>query len=331
MSSVLSEEHFHNEEAAFAFVESWLWPTGPVCPFCGCAKEHVGRLHGVMTKPSKKNPEGKPVIGLHKCYGCRKQFTVRVGSIFEESHLPLHMWLQAIYLLSSSKKGISTRQIQRTLGVGMKTAWHLTHRIRECMAPGNNLGPLGGEGKIVEADATFIGGKERNKHVGKRNPRAVGGIGKAAVHSLVERDGNVRSHHVSTVHSYVLRPIITRHVHRNSTLMTDTAGAYGMIGKQFARHESVNHAADEYVRRMPDDLVVHSNTVENYFSVLKRGLTGIYQAVSPAHLHRYLYEFDFRYSNREKLGVNDVARANRALVGAKGKRLTYRKASGAGA
>ena len=308
--SVLSSAHFQNEEAAFAYVEARLWPEGPNCPFCGATEEHIGALKGKTTR-----------MGLRKCYACSKPFTVRNGTIFEGSHLPLHLWLQVIHLMCASKKGVSTRQIQRMLECSMKTAWFLTHRIREAMKDGG-IGPLGGEGKVLEADTTYIGGKEKNKHVGKRNRGNIGGMGKQIVHSIVERDGRVRSHHIPRVNGETLRPILEAHADKKSALMTDTAGGYMQIGREFARHEMVDHGKDEYVRGD-----AYSNTVEGYFSILKRGLTGVYHSVSEAHLHRYLAEFDFRHSNREKLGTDDVSRADIALLGVKGKRLTYRTVS----
>jgi len=301
---VLTAPQFHNEEAAFEHVEKLLWPNGPVCPHCGATDEHVGRLTGKTSR-----------IGLRKCYACRETFTVRIGTIFEDSHLPLHLWLQVIHLMCSSKKGIATRQIQRMLNCSMKTAWHLTHRIREAMKDGG-LGPLGGEGKTVEADETLIGGKQKNKHKHLRSPRG-GHWGKETVFSLVERDGRVRSMHVASVTEDNLRPIMQAHIDAQSKLYTDDAGQYRHMRAYFS-HDFVNHGAEEYVRGH-----VHTNTVENYFSILKRGITGCYFHVSEAHLHRYLAEFDFRYSNREARGIDDVSRADLAVKGMVGKRLTY--------
>jgi len=273
--SVLSDARFHNEEAAFDYVEAHLWPNGPVCPHCGnvdAAK--IGRLKGKTTR-----------IGLRKCYECRKPFTVRIGTIFEDSHLPLRLWLQAIHLLCASKKGISTRQLQRMLGCGMKTAWHLGHRIRHAMAPAADAGPLGGSGVTVEADETEITLSRKTKrkegHRRRDNP---------AVFAPVERGGNSR-------------------------LVTDKAQHYKF---QVMSHESVDHSKGEYVR---DD--VHTNTLEGFFSILKRGLIGTYQHVDTKHFDRYLAEFDFRQNTRARLGINDVQREQIALKGFVGKRLTY--------
>ena len=304
--SVFDEPQFQTEAAAFAYVEAHLWPHGPVCPHCGATDDHVKRLNGKTTR-----------IGLHKCYACKGQFTVRQGSVFESSHLPLHLWLQVIHLMCASKKGISSRQIQRMLRCSMKTAWFLGHRIREAMRDGSPT-LFGGEGKFVEADETVIGGKERNKHLSKRNPANIGAVGKQIAFTLVERGGRARSFHVANVTGATLHPIIVKHVRLESTLMTDDAGQYRHIGRKFARHESVNHGIEEYVRGD-----AHSNTVEGYFSILKRGVIGVFHHVSEAHLHRYLSEFDYRYNTRVALGVNDEQRASLAVIAAKGKRLTY--------
>ncbi|MDE2166181.1 MAG: IS1595 family transposase [Alphaproteobacteria bacterium] len=299
-SPVLSAAHFHNEEAAFAYVEAQLWPSGPVCPHCGTMGDKIGRLTGKSSRP-----------GLRKCYACRKPFTVRIGTIFEDSHLPLRLWLQAIHLLTASKKGFSTRQLQRTFQCSMKTAWFLTHRIREIMKRGDGLPPLGGDGKFVEADETFTGRK-----VGTKFARGHGH--KNAVVALVERDGQARSFHVPNVRAETLRAVLASQVSRQSHLRTDEWRGYETVGKEFATHRTVNHLQNEYVKGN-----AYTNTVEGFFSILKRGVYGVYQNISEAHLHRYLAEYDFRYSNREKLGVNDVERATIALRGAKGRRLTY--------
>ncbi len=322
MASALKQQYFHDEEAAFAALEAIMWPGGkpPHCPHCGVA-DKCNRLGVQRSKPSKKNPEGKPVHGLWKCYACRQQFTVRKGTIFEESRLELHLWFQAAHLMASSKKGVSANQLHRTLGVTLKTAWFLAHRLREAMAPIATT-PMGGAGAIVEADATYWGPKEKNKHVGKRNPKNIGGAGKQIVHTLIVRGGHARSHHIRNVSGETLHPLLLKNVDRKSALMTDTHGGYHHAGMHFARHEVVNHEASEYVR---DD--AHTNTAEGFFSVFKRGMTGVYQHCSPRHLHRYLSEFDFRYNNRVALGVNDQERTVAALKGIAGKRLMYRDSS----
>jgi transposase-like protein len=307
MKSELSAPHLHNEEAAFAYVEARLWPNGAVCPKCGTIGR-AGRLKGASVRP-----------GLWKCYACRKQFTVRVGTIFESSHVPMHVWLQAFYLMASSKKGVSTRQLQRTFGGSMKTAWFLGHRIREAMKDGRDPfpPPMGGFGRTVEADETYIGRKPGMKvHPGYP-------LHKHPVFSLVERGGKVRSFHVPNVTANNLRPIIGRHVHRDSRFQTDESAIYAGIGWNFSYHGTVQHGIKEYVRGTD-----HTNTIEGYFSILKRGVYGVYQHVSEAHLQRYLAEFDFRYSNRTKLGVDDKARMGLAVTGAQGKRLTYETTRG---
>ena len=298
-NSVLSAPHFQNEDAAFDYVEAHLWPKGPVCPHCG-EREKIGRLNGKTTRP-----------GLRKCYACRKPFTVRMGSIFEDSHLPLHLWLQVIHLMCASKKGISTRQIQRMLQCSMKTAWHLTHRIRLAMADGGENGPLGGAGKHVEADETYCGNKAHRKIARGTGHQRV-------IVSLVERGGEVRSFYVETADIPTVKKIVGMHVDKASTLNTDEAGMYTKLGREFAKHQVVNHSKDEYVRGL-----AYTNTLEGYFSIFKRGMVGVCQHCSESHLHRYLAEFDFRYSARQSLGVNDQQRTSRAVMGAKGKRLTY--------
>jgi transposase-like protein len=296
-NSVLNDPRFHSEDAAFAYVEAQLWPNGPTCPHCGNADaSKVGRLSGKTTR-----------AGLRKCYACRKPFTVRMGSIFEDSHLPLHLWLQAIHLMCASKKGISTRQLQRMLGCGMKTAWHLGHRIRHAMGPTPDAGPLGGSGKTVEADETELAKSRKTKRPPghKRGDNIV-------VMSLVERDGAIRS--MTLDHSAM--NVIYKHVHADSRLVTDNAAHYKF--PPVAKHESVDHSKFEWVR---DD--VHTNTLEGFFSVFKLGLVGVYQHMSERHLDRYLAEFDFRRNTRVALGINDVQREALAVQAAKGKRLTY--------
>jgi transposase-like protein len=306
-ASVLNAPHFQNEDAAFAYVEARLWPHGPTCPHCGNADEK--RLRRMQGKTTRR--------GLIKCYECGKPFTVRMGTIFESSHLPLHLWLQVIHLMCASKKGISTRQIQRMLQCSMKTAWFLTHRIREAMRSGD-LSPLGGGGGVVESDETFIGNMPGV-------PRAKGGTGhKFVVLTLVERGGAARSFHVDSTSIADIIPVVKANISREAQVMTDTASWYRNlnVGGHFASHDSVNHREEEYVR-YDGEKVITTNTVEGYYSIFKRGMRGVYQQCSEAHLHRYLAEFDFRYSNREKLGIDDTARADLALKGFKGKRLTY--------
>jgi len=292
---VLNAPHFQDEAAAFAYVEAHLWPNGPVCPFCG-ETSRIGRLNGKTTRP-----------GLCKCYACQKPFTVRMGTIFESSHLALRLWLQVMHLMCASKKGIATRQIQRMLQCSMKTAWFVGHRVRLAMAPGA-VGPIGGQGKTVEADETFVTKSPKTR----RQPHERANV---QVLSLVERGGNVRSMYLD--HRSV-RSALYQHLDRDSRLVTDGAQHYKTF-MPVGKHESVDHSKGEYVRGD-----VHTNTLEGFFSIFKRGLVGVYQHMSEAHLDKYLAEFDFRQNTRAKLGINDEQRASIALTGAKGKRLTYR-------
>jgi transposase-like protein len=298
--SVLDETRFRDERAAYAYVEAQIWPDGRICPHCGVV-DRSGPLKGKSTR-----------IGVYKCYACRKPFTVKVGTVFESSHVPLHIWLQAMHLMCSSKKGFSANQFCRILGVDLKTGWFIGHRIREAMKDDSPAGPLGGEGKFVEADETFIGGRARNRAYKAPAP-------KKAVVALVERKGHIRSRHVPEVTAANLRPILDAEIDRASHLRTDESGVYWRAGEKFASHRTVIHSQDEYVRGD-----AHTNNAEGYFSILKRGIYGIYQHVSEEHLHRYLAEFDFRYSNRIKLGIDDTERSRRAIKGIVGKRLTYR-------
>ena len=295
MRSALNANHFADEDAAIEYVERHLWPDGPVCPHCGTVGE-ASRSKGKTTRP-----------GLWNCRACRKPFTVRMGTIFESSHVPMRIWLQAIYLICSSKKGISTRQVQRTLGGSMKTAWFLMHRIRLAMDGSSGTGPIGGLGKIVEADEMFITRSPKT-----RRPKDAPSRENRQVLSLVERGGKLRS--VFLDHSTV-REVLWKHLDTDSRLYTDGSVSYRNVTRH---HSSVDHSKEEWVRGD-----VHTNTLEGFFSVFERGLIGVYQRVGEQHLDRYLAEFDFRYNNRIKLGIDDKARADRALVGAKGKRLTY--------
>jgi transposase-like protein len=305
--SILSQPRFHDEAAAFAYVEAELWADGPVCPHCG-GSERISAI--------KPNPEKKVRHGLKFCGQCRKQFTVKVGTIFEDSHIPMTKWLQAIYLMTASKKGVSAHQLHRILQITYKSAWFLSHRIREAMASGD-LTAFGTGGGIVEADETFIG---RIKGAPKR--RAF--HHKMKVLALIDRDsGRARTMVVDDVTAKTIMPIVKANVAKEAILMTDESGVYRSADKHFAGHGTTNHGDGEYVdAEIP---AIHSNTVEGYFSIFKRGMKGIYQHCGEQHLHRYLAEFEFRYNNREALGCNDGDRARNALQGAIGKRLTYRR------
>lgn len=320
--SVLSKPYMHDEAAAFAHVESIIWPEGPVCPHCGVVSRAY-RLTGVRSKPSKKNPEGVERHGLWKCRECRKQFTVRKGTIFEESHIPMHKWLQAIHLMVSSKKGISAHQLHRVLEITHKSAWFMAHRIRECMRDGA-LAPFGGNGGAVEVDETFIG-KEPGVTKAKN---ARGGSHKMKVLTLVDRDTKrAKSVVVDDLKKSTLVPILRENIAKEAFVLTDDARQYQGLAASpdFAGHDWVNHSAGEYVRR--EDREVHTNTVEGFYSIFKRGMKGVYQHCAKKHLHRYAAEFDFRYNNRSANGVEDVERGEIALRGVVGKRLTYRRSN----
>ena len=298
--SALSAPYFHDEAAAFAELEATLWPNGPVCPRCG-GTERITSVKG-----------GR--MGLRRCGPCKRQFTVTVGTVFEASHVKLNMWLQAVYLMCSSKKGISSRQLMRTLDVQYKTAWFMTHRIREATR-GGTLPPMGGEGAVVEVDETFIGQK-------KDMPKQRDYAHKHAVLTLVERGKGSRSFHVEGTSAADLLPIIQANVDPKSQVITDEAGQYVALGKHFARHDYTRHGKGEYLRG-----TVHTNTVEGFYSVFKRGMKGVHQHCSEKHLHRYVAEFDLPYNNRIKLGVDDAMRTVSALRGVVGKRLIYRDSS----
>jgi transposase-like protein len=299
MSSYLSAKHFHDEAEAFKFVEDRVWPKGPVCPRCG-VMERIGKLEGKSTR-----------MGVYKCYECRKPFTVRVGTIFEDSHIEMKLWLQAIFLIASSKKGISSNQLHRTLGITLKSAWHLSHRIR--LAMDANVGKLGTGGGIVEADETYFGQKPNSGW-----KRRGGFANKNTIFALVERDGSVKSTHITGKNFAGVKRAFKAHLAPEANLMTDEHRKFKNIGKNYASHEVVNHSIKEYARGP-----VSNNTIEGVFSIFKRGMTGIYQHCDAKHLHRYLAEFDFRYNNRVALEVNDKQRADNILDGVTGKRLTY--------
>lgn len=304
--SILSAPYFHNEEAAYEFVESRLWPNGPVCPHCGGC-ERVRKMGGKSTR-----------IGTYKCYDCRKPLTVKVGTIFESSHVALRLWLQAIFLIASSKKGISSNQLHRTLGVTLKTAWFMSHRIREAMKS-NDIFPFGEDGGTVEVDETFIGHDREKKPKGTKKGR--GYEHKNKVLSLVDRNsGRSRSIVVDDLKTGTLLPILQANIDQSAQVMTDEAGQYQKLNRHF-KHAFVRHSKGEYVSLA--DKAVHTNTIEGFFSIFKRGMKGVYQHCGHNHLNRYLVEFDFRYSNRKALGMNDTERAERILQGVIGKRLTY--------
>jgi len=319
--SILSEPHFHNEEAAYAKLESIVWPKGPVCPHCGNAD--AARVYKIVGKTAR--------IGLRTCAECRKQFTAKVGTVFESSHVPLNKWFQAAHLLASSKKGMSAHQLHRTLRVTYKTAWFMFHRLREAMRD-DGFNMLGGDNKIVEADETYFGNVE------KENRRSVttsgrpftksgktGPSNKRAVVSLVERGGNVRSFHVKNADKVTVTQIVRENIAHETRLQTDESRLYGAAIDYVKDHETVNHSAKEYARGD-----VNTNSVEGFFSIFKRGMKGVYQHCGERHLHRYLAEFDFRYNARTALGISDAARTDRAIKGISGKRLKYRDSLVAG-
>jgi transposase-like protein len=296
---------FTNEDAARAHLESIRWPSGPVCPHCG-GTERNHRLTGKSHRP-----------GLLFCGDCRSQFSVTVGTVFERSKIPLHKWVLATHLICSSKKGISSHQIHRTLGVTYKTAWFMTHRIREAMRPADAT-PFGQNGGGVEVDETFIG-TDKTKPKPKYGPAQ-----KHKVLSLVDRStGAARSMVIESLKSKDMLPILRENISQEARVLTDSAGYYAPLALTFRQHDKVDHKSGEYVSLI--DRSIHTNTIEGFFSIFKRGMRGVYQHCGKQHLHRYLSEFDFRYSNRVKLGVDDAERALRALKGISGKRLTYRR------
>lgn len=305
--SILSAPHFHNEEAAYAYIEARIWPNGTVCPKCGV----IGSAYKLKGKSTR--------IGVYKCKDCRKPFTVKVGTVFESSHIPLRVWLQAVFLLASSKKGMSSNQLHRSLGVSLKAAWFMSHRLREAMREGE-FAPFGIDGGVVEIDETYIGNDRTIKPKGVKKGR--GTHHKNKILSLVDRtSGQARSFVVDDVKASTLAPIIRANLVREAKLMTDENQSYRLVGREFAQHVFVSHRQGEYVSKT--DRTVHTNTIEGFFSVFKRGMKGVYQHCAHNHLHRYVGEFDFRYNNRVALGVSDADRADKLLRGVTGKRLTY--------
>jgi transposase-like protein len=313
--STFNAPHFQSVEAAREYLEALRWGSDRVCPHCGTINESF----------ATKKP------GVYRCRtkGCRKDFSVTTKSVMESSHIKLNVWLQAFFLMASSKKSMSSHQLHRALGITYKSAWFLTHRIREAMRSGGLLPPMGGGAKTVEVDETYIGFLDGAPKTGRH-----GLSNRRTVLTLVERGGSARSFHVDGVRIADIAPIINANISRESKLMTDDAGWYKEIGEDFLRHDTVNHSKEEYVRytnakEFPGgaDYVIHTNTVEGFYSIFKRGMKGVYQHCAEKHLHRYLSEFDFRYSNRIALGVNDGERADLAIKGAAGKRLTYRQAN----
>jgi len=301
--SIFTAPQFNDEAAAYAFVEANLWPEGPVCPHCKTVGR-AGRLQGKSNRP-----------GLWKCYACRKPFSVKVGTIFEASHIAMRDWLAAIHLICSSKKGISANQLHRTLGITLKSAWFMAHRIREAMKPGR-MSPMGGEGGFVEVDETYYGRKDEK-------PKGETGVGtKHAVVALVERGGRVRSLYMPALRRKDVHDLIKNRVSPDAHVRIDESVLYFGVENLVASHATVNHSRREYVKGDAS-----TNTIEGVFGIFKRGMTGTYQHCGVQHLRRYLNEFDFRYSNRKALGIGDEGRAVKALKGASGKRLTYRTTS----
>lgn len=307
-------EIYTDDEAAREHLESLLWPDGPVCPHCGTVDE------ATLMKGKSHRP------GLYNCRACDKPFTVTVGTIYERSHIPLHKWVYATHLMTASKKGISAAQLHRMLGFGSyRTAWFMAHRIREAMKGSSGKAPMGGGGKVVEADETYFHKVENPSDIrSDGKPYSTKGMGpqnKRPVIVLVERGGKARTFHVAEANRDAIEKILAQNVARDTRLHTDQSHLYKRMGREyFAKHESVNHSKDEYVR---DD--VHNNSAEGFFNVFKRGMTGVYQHCGEVYLSRYLVEFEFRHNTRAKLGVNDKERATLAIKGAAGKRLTLRQ------
>jgi transposase-like protein len=304
---------YHDEDSARGFLEAQRWPDGKAgCPHCGLIGEST-KLPPIAGKP-KKSGEITFRKGVWKCRSCRKQFTVTVGTIFEDSHIPLHKWLMAFHLLCASKKGMSAHQLHRMLGVTYKSAWFMAHRIRYAMAQ-LNLPMMTG---TVEVDETYIGGKQEYGPHGQRRNKT----NKTPVVSLVERGGNVRSFHTEMVTGKTLKQVVRENVASNAHVMTDDSRHYGGLRKHF-KHSVIRHSWKVYARK-EGDVLISTNTIEGYFSILKRGINGVYHHVGKQHLHRYLSEFDFRYNSRH---IEDGERSLLAIQKVTGKRLKYRDSS----
>ncbi len=295
---------YNDDDASRAHLESVLWPNGPVCPRCNIGGDRITKLQGKSTRP-----------GVYKCKDCRKPFSVTVGTVMERSHVPLCKWVLAAQLMASSKKGMSAKQLERMLGTNYETAWFLFHRLREA-ATDMKAGPIGGGNLVVESDETYVGGKKKNVHNGKPEPK------KHAVVTLIERDGEVRAKHIPNVTAKNVREHLVTSASRKSYLMTDESNVYITVGKEFGGHASVNHSADEYVRLGG---FVHVNTAESFHAIVKRQMYGTHHAVSEWHLQRYIDEIAFKWNTRSALGIDDAMRAETLLKGAKGKRLMYRQ------
>jgi transposase-like protein len=315
MSANLQNPIFTDETKAREWLEARVWPNGPVCPHCGNVdRSKITALAGKAHRP-----------GLYQCAECREQFTVTVKTVFERSKIPLSKWLAALFLLTSSKKGVSAHQIHRSLGISYKSSWFMMHRLREAMHT-KELPPMGGSGKVVEADETYFGGVENPTSITTRTgvryktPRGRGAANKRAVLTLVERGGTARSFHIASADQNTVSAIMSANIKRETHVHTDESSIYNIAPWNFAKHETIKHTADEYVRGD-----VTTNTVEGFFSVFKRGMKGIYQHCKEKHLHRYLAEYDFRYNTRTALGFNDLMRAETLAAAIQGKRLTYRR------
>jgi transposase-like protein len=318
MTANLQNPIFTDESKAREWLEARVWPKGPICPHCGATGDDVTALNGKAHRP-----------GLYQCSQCREQFTVTVKTVFERSKIPLSKWLAALFLLTASKKGISAHQVHRSLGISYKSSWFMMHRLREAMRSGGLLPPIGGEGKVVEADETYFGMIPKDEIM----PRAIGHgktkVGKRAgirrpayraVFALVERGGKARTFHIAQADQNTVHAIMKANVTKESRIHTDESHIYKLAPWHFDQHEAIKHSTKEYVRGD-----VTTNTVEGYFSIFKRGMKGVYQHCDEKHLHRYLAEFDFRYNTRTALGFNDIMRAEALAEGIKGKRLTYRR------